>query len=282
MADDIDYARTPTGRSFGAPGSLSAGGPSLLERRQAITDFANDERHGRNLYRRLWRELNRRSRRGDVEAGFDAIKLMDTAKLDGVEMTGIPNHRNLTNEAETGLVDEMRNNDAMNAAANGDEQEPVDQTQDPDAIRQDPQIQEEDPPVGDPEAMPGNPEAMPRSPATADESIVGGQSGIPAPSMRQGPDPSQGGLMAARKRASGSGGVKPIFSSRTGTPYGTDPDASWRPVSPEAQAAAGGPPLIAGPPKPSADDLFTRRFPAIAGFMDRAKKLGMGRPAATK
>lgn len=79
--------------------------PSLLERRDAVSRLADDQRTERNLYKRTYRSLTRKLRRGNSEAGLEAIKLLNQGKAAGIQMTGIPSADKNWNAAATRILD---------------------------------------------------------------------------------------------------------------------------------------------------------------------------------
>lgn len=82
--------------------------PSLLERRDAVSRLADDQRVERNLYKRTFRGLNRRLRKGDTAAGQEAIELLNQGRAAGIQMTGIPSANHDFNYAGSRLLDSRR------------------------------------------------------------------------------------------------------------------------------------------------------------------------------
>lgn len=240
--DPLDYAKTPTGRKFGATGSL-VGQPSLLERRQVITDMAAINNREASLSRRLFRQYSRASRKGDTDAGEKAMDLFDRAKEKGIELGGIQSYDQRMNAADADLTQRLQTN-----------QELIDAE------------------AGNPQAAPAASGAMTltaqgwtpnetlaTAPEQAQEGIVGGPSGIDATPIRSGPSPAEGGIMAARNRS-----VSPIYSSR-GIEQQTPPqslDPNYGPPVGSASTPVGS----ASTP----DREFDKKFPALSAFMKRA------------
>lgn len=187
--DPLTYAKTPTGRKFGSTGTLT-GQPSLLERRQAVTDMAAVSNRESSLSRRLFRQYSRASRKGDTEAGEKALDLYDRSNARGIELGGIQSHDQRMNAADADLSQRLATNQALNS---------------------------EDPFDGDGWNAATPNETLATSPTQADEGIVGGPSGLPAEPFNSGPSPAEGGIMAARGRR-----VTPISSQRF-----SDPEAAW-------------------------------------------------------
>jgi len=233
--DPIDYAKTPTGRKFGSSGSL-VGQPSILERRQAVSDMATLNARRSSDYNRVYRQARRASRQGDMEAGLLALELGDLASKEGVELGGIRRYGQRMNAAEDELDQKIRTNKELT-----------------------------DMDSGAPQAAPAASGAMTLTaqgwtpnetlatdPAQAQEGIVGGPSGIDATPVRSGPSPAEGGIMAARNRS-----VSPIYSSR-----GIEQQTAPQSLDPNY-----------GPPVGSAstpDREFAKKFPALSAFMKRA------------
>jgi hypothetical protein len=163
-----------SGRAFGAPGALTVNTPSLLERRDAITGAADEARHERNLYKRTFREFKRRLRRGDAEAGLEAIKLSKEAGQAGVELTGIPSADQEFNTASTELYDQMQMNAQMQGLVTPNETT----------------------------TTPPN-ETTTTPPPVADASEEGGPTGIPVTPPADGPAPDQGGQLGGYLQPSG-------------------------------------------------------------------------------
>ena len=233
--DPIDYAKTPTGRKFGSSGSL-VGQPSILERRQAVSDMATLNARRSSDYNRVYRQARRASRQGDMEAGLLALELGDLASKEGVELGGIRRYGQRMNAAEDELDQKIRTNKELT-----------------------------DMESGAPQAAPASSGAMTLTaqgwtpnetlatdPVQAQEGIVGGPSGIDATPIRSGPSPAEGGIMAARNRS-----VSPIYSSR-----GIEQQTAPQSLDPNY-----------GPPVGSAstpDREFAKKFPALSAFMQRA------------
>lgn len=244
--DPLDYAKTPTGRKFGATGSL-VGQPSLLERRQAITDMAAINNREASLSRRLFRQYSQASRKGDTRAGEAALDLMDRSRDRGIELGGIQSYDQRMSAAGQDLSQRMQTN-----------QELVDAE------------------AGDPQASSGamtltaqgwTPnETLATAPVQAQEGIVGGPSGIDATPIRSGPSPAEGGIMAARNRS-----VSPISSTRD--VYSTSP-LTPSPLDDPTQFSPSG----VSPVKPlSPEDqqwqdegVWRNNYPALSAFMERA------------
>jgi hypothetical protein len=230
--DPIDYAKTPTGRKFGSSGSL-VGQPSILERRQAVSDMATLNARRSSDYNRVYRQARRASRQGDMEAGLLALELGDLASKEGVELGGIRRYGQRMNAAEDELDQKIRTNKELTDMESG----------------------------GQPAtsgamtltAQGWTPnETLATDPVQAQEGIVGGPSGIDATPIRSGPSPAEGGIMAARNRS-----VSPIYSSR-----GIEQQTAPQSLDPNY-----------GPPVGSAstpDREFAKKFPALSAFMQRA------------
>lgn len=92
--------------------------PSLMDARNAVSAEANDQRTTRNLYKRVFRGLNRRLRKGDTAAGQEAINLLAQGTAAGVQMTGIPSVNKETNAAGMRIMDRQRTNAQANGVAN--------------------------------------------------------------------------------------------------------------------------------------------------------------------
>ena len=233
--DPIDYAKTPTGRKFGSSGSL-VGQPSILERRQAVSDMAAINNRESSLARRLFRQYSRASRKGDTEAGEKAMDLFDRSRERGIELGGIQSYDQRMNAAGQDLSQRIQTNQELT-----------------------------DMESGAPQAAPASSGAMTvtdqgwtpnetlaTDPVQAQEGIVGGPSGIDAAPIRSGPSPAEGGIMAARNRS-----VSPIYSSR-----GIEQQTAPQRLDPNY-----------GPPVGSAatpDSEFAKKFPALSAFMKRA------------
>ena len=223
-------------RPFGSPGSLTVNTPSLLERRQAISDMAAINNRESSLARRLFRQYSQASRKGDTEAGEKAMDLFDRSRERGIELGGIQSYDQRMNAAGQDLSQRIQTNQELT-----------------------------DMESGAPQAAPASSGAMTvtdqgwtpnetlaTDPVQAQEGIVGGPSGIDATPIRSGPSPAEGGIMAARRKAS-----TPIYSSRgieqQTTPQSLDPNY--------------GPPVgsVSTP-----DREFDKKFPALSAFMKRA------------
>lgn len=250
--DPLDYAKTPTGRKFGATGSL-VGQPSILERRQAVTDMATLNARRSSDYNRVYRQARRASRQGDMEAGLLALELGDLASKEGVELGGIRRYGQRMNAAEDELDQKIRTN-----------QELIDAE------------------AGNPQAAPAASGAMTvtaqgwtpnetltTAPVQAQEGIVGGPSGIDATPFRSGPSPAEGGIMAARKRS-----VSPISSTRD--VYSTSP-LTPSPLDDPTQFSPSG----VSPVKPlSPEDqqwqdekIWRNNYPALSSFLSRLQEV---------
>lgn len=223
-------------RPFGSPGSLTVNTPSLLERRQAVTDMAAVSNRESSLARRLFRQYSRASRKGDTDAGEKAMDLFDRANEKGIELGGIQSYDQRRNAAGADLTQRMRTNQELIDMEGGDTQAAPTASG---AMT-----------VTDQGWTPN--ETLATSPAQANEGIVGGPSGLPAEPYRSGPSPAEGGIMAARRNAS-----TPIYSSR-----GIEQQSAPQSLDPNY-----------GPPVGSAstpDREFAKKFPALSAFMKRA------------
>ena len=100
----------PSGRGFGDSGPLTVDSPSLLARRDAVSRLATENRQERNLFKRAFRNLNRLSRRGDAQASLAALDLMDRARENNIQMSGIPNAGKEFDAAAIRLRDEQQFN----------------------------------------------------------------------------------------------------------------------------------------------------------------------------
>lgn len=223
-------------RPFGSPGSLTVNTPSLLERRQAISDMAAINNRESSLARRLFRQYSQASRKGDTEAGEKAMDLFDRSRERGIELGGIQSYDQRMNAAGQDLSQRIQTNQEL-----------------------------ADMESGAPQAAPASSGAMTLTaqgwtpnetlatdPVQAQEGIVGGPSGIDATPVRSGPSPAEGGIMAARNRS-----VSPIYSSR-----GIEQQTAPQSLDPNY-----------GPPVGSAstpDREFAKKFPALSAFMQRA------------
>jgi hypothetical protein len=230
--DPIDYAKTPTGRKFGSSGSL-VGQPSILERRQAVSDMATLNARRSSDYNRVYRQARRASRQGDMEAGLLALELGDLASKEGVELGGIQSYDQRMNAAGQDLTQRLQTNQELTDMEAG-EQPAASGAMTLTAQGWTPN------------------ETLATDPVQAQEGIVGGPSGIDATPIRSGPSPAEGGIMAARNRS-----VSPIYSSR-----GIEQQTSPQSLDPNF-----------GPPVGSAstpDREFAKKFPALSAFMQRA------------
>lgn len=234
--DSIDYAKTPTGRKFGASGSL-VGQPSLLERRQAVTDMAAVNNREASLARRLFRQYSRASRKGDTDAGEKAMDLFDRANEKGIELGGIQSYDQRMNAADADLTQRLQTNAELTDMESGNPQAAAPAASGAMTLT----------------AQGWTPnETLATDPVQAQEGIVGGPSGIDATPIRSGPSPAEGGIMAARNRS-----VSPIYSSR-----GIEQQTAPQSLDPNY-----------GPPVGSAstpDSEFAKKFPALSAFMQRA------------
>jgi hypothetical protein len=220
-------------RPFGSPGSLTVNTPSLLERRQAISDMAAINNRESSLARRLFRQYSRASRKGDTEAGEKAMDLFDRANEKGIELGGIQSYDQRMNAAGQDLSQRIQTNQEL-ADMEGGEQPAASGAMTLTAQGWTPN------------------ETLATDPVQAQEGIVGGPSGIDATPIRSGPSPAEGGIMAARRKAS-----TPIYSSR-----GIEQQDSPQSLDPNY-----------GPPVGSAstpDREFAKKFPALSAFMKRA------------
>jgi hypothetical protein len=209
------------------------GQPSILERRQAVSDMATLNARRSSDYNRVYRQARRASRQGDMEAGLLALELGDLASKEGVELGGIRRYGQRMNAAGQDLSQRIQTNQEL-ADMEGGEQPAASGAMTLTAQGWTPN------------------ETLATDPVQAQEGIVGGPSGIDATPIRSGPSPAEGGIMAARNRS-----VSPIYSSRgieqQTTPQSLDPNY--------------------GPPVGSAstpDREFAKKFPALSAFMQRA------------
>ena len=81
--------RPATGRAFGSAGSLQPGGMTGFDQRDATTNMQNDQRRESELYRRIFRQQSRASRKGDVDAGLGALQTLAASRAAGFDPTGI-------------------------------------------------------------------------------------------------------------------------------------------------------------------------------------------------
>lgn len=252
--DRLDYAKTPTGRKFGAAGSL-VGQPSLLERRQAVTDMAALSNRESSLARRLFRQYSRASRKGDTRAGEMALDLMDRSQEQGIELGGIQSYDQRMNAADADLTQRLQTNQELTDMEAGNppsDQRPMTLT-----------------------AQGWTPnETLATDPVQAQEGIVGGPSGIDATPIRSGPSPAEGGIMAARNRS-----VSPISSTRDvystsplpssplddPTQFGLSGVSPVKPLSPEDQQWAD-------------ESIWRHNYPALSAFMQRAGEVDYQNP----
>ncbi len=233
-------------RPFGSPGSLTVNTPSLLERRQAISDMAANNSRESSLARRLFRQYSRASRKGDTEAGEKALDLFDRSRERGIELGGIQSYDQRMNAAGQDLSQRIQTNQELADMESG----------------------------GQPAtsgamtltAQGWTPnETLATSPAQATEGIVGGPSGLPAEPYRSGPTPAEGGIMAARNRS-----VSPISSTRDvystsplpssplddPTQFGLSGVSPVKPLSPEDQQWAD-------------ESIWRHNYPALESVLNR-------------
>lgn len=241
--DSIEYAKTPTGRKFQASGSLTVDTPSLLKRRQAVTNMATLNRRREADLNRVYRNANRASRQGDLRAGLLALDLGDRAAEQGIQLGGIRSADQRMNAAALDLEQRGATNDelmqleadAAGVASN-------------DPTTPSPMPQRFDPSYGPP--MPN--ESLATAPAVANEGVVGGPSGLEATPLRPGPSPAQGGLLARRSRYS-----TPVSSTRELAPT-PSPVATPQRLDPAY-----------GPPVGGTRSSFDAQFPAVSGLLAR-------------
>lgn len=81
-----------------------------------MTDVADSQRGERNLYRRVFRDLKRRTRKGDTNAGLQAIGLLHAGERAGHQMSGIVSADGANTVAESTLLQHQQTQSAANGS----------------------------------------------------------------------------------------------------------------------------------------------------------------------
>lgn len=92
------------------------GEPSILERRQAVTDVQDSQRQERNLFKRAFRQANRLSRRSkNPQHTLQALSIRDAAASRGYDAVGISSFDQGRNFAQNTLSNFYRDNQLARA-----------------------------------------------------------------------------------------------------------------------------------------------------------------------
>ena len=206
-------AVSPSTRSFGAEGALTVDSPSLLERRDAVSRLADDQRVERNLYKRTFRGLNRRLRKGDTAAGQEAIELLNQGRAAGIQMTGIPSANHDFNYAGSRLLDSRRAAAGAEEVTSGTGVTPATGT-------------------------PGGTSSAPPAPGAPTTGAGGSASVVIAGADDGGRYEGEArGVLDRRYRQMGGTGVNPVFSTRTSNDVASSPGLA--PVETETDPETG-------------------------------------------